>query len=195
MRPLRFILPLLLLLWQQEVFSQFRMSLDIGSGLGINPSLSLLDKEIGRRNASVTHVDYTFHFPLAKRFDLSFGLGGKYIINHALLNESKVKTSTLRSVALLQLHYSVSDKLKFGVGVSGQNNRDYNDIFQFQPFNYRFNAELSAAYSLRPSIEAIVRVSSSMKRFTDAYLLNDPLLMVSVGFRFVVFKKNRDEVE
>lgn len=178
---------------QKWAASQFRMSFDLGTGFGMNPALSLLDQEVGRRNASVSYLDYSLHFPFTKKIGVSFGLGGKYIINHARLGDAKVKASTLRSQTKLVLYWRTHPKISWYAGVSAQNNRDFEDILTYQPFNFRFNAEFSMAYQLANSAELFARISTSLKRFTDAYLLNDPMVIASVGVKWFVFQNSKDE--
>lgn len=184
---------ILLLLLPYPGIMQIRTSLDFSSGWGINPSLEFLGHPIKFESASVSNLEYNIHFPIQQKTGFTLGFGGKYILNHASIPDLDFRTSTLRITTHLLFYYRLSDKFKLSFGMSVQNNRNLDDIQASQPFNYRYNGLCRFSYFYKARLTFFGLISSSLKRFSDAYFLNDPLLTISLGVGFQLNKIENDE--
>lgn len=150
----------------------------ITAGLVIHPSTDKVPIYVVSHGATFL----SYQFPNLRNLEVSVGLGAKHTYTQTQIGNSIFSMNTWRAIAPISLSARLKEKLYVRLGITSQNNRDFNDIFIGQPFNFRFDATSGLTYHFSEALRFTANYQRCLIPDTDGYFLNDPKNSWSVGF-------------
>lgn len=164
----------------------FKFELEAGAGL--NRKLYLHDQPVSKPGGTVLQFGSVYRFAAGNsaRVGIESGLYGQYIYNTGSVDLTTFSSHTMRAVALLSAGYRVTEKVEIHLGATFKNNRDFNDIFVNQAFNFRFDAMLKVQYGISDRFNLTLRYYQSVSKLGDPYFITDPQFGILAGAGFFI---------
>lgn len=169
--------------------SQILYTLEAEAGANFNPKIELANQTVKKANASSIHFSANALFPIGKKVFIEAGPGTRLVYNRAKIGPSSFSTLTFRVELDALVGMNFSKKWQSAIGVSFQNNRDFEYMEVFLPYNFRFDALFKVKYKLIDKLWINARLSYNINQLGDAFLVNDPKAGVLFGITYVMNHK------
>jgi len=172
---------LILLFCYGKNLGQNSFSIPLKIGYGINAPININDNEVKNANGFVLQFGVEYEFKLFKKLYAETGLAGRAIFASGKIQGSSYIAQTLRARLPLKIGWILSDKWKVASGIVIQNNKDFITIDLREEYFWRQNLIVEGKYSWKKKWYWIADVNYELRDLPNAFFINDPKLIVTVG--------------
>lgn len=172
--------------------AQTSLNLELKTGFGKTSDLGLYQGNSAGPICSVNQIGVNTKITISpkKNIQLIAGLALKHIYTQSEIGASSFTMHTWRTVVPIRVEFNAYRKLRIQLGAAIQNNRNYNDIFVGQPFNFRYDLMAGLIYPIATKIDLSIGYQKGISPTGKAYYLYDPSNFFHVGclFHFHIHK-------
>ncbi len=186
---------LLTLLIATNSFSQSEFQAEVDLGYAFQGDLMFNDDRLSDSNAFGVRFGLNYLHPIKNNFFFETGLYGKYNTSSREIETVEFSTNSLKLQLPLYAGYRINETWRANIGVSVENNKDFEDFFFRTENNLRYDLLTKLVYSYTEKIDFSFYTNWILSSIPDEFAISSPRNGVYLGVIYQLKKAAKNKKE
>ena len=174
-----------------STYSQTRYQAEINIGKSFQSELKLDDDILEHSSTFVIRFGANVQIPIYQQLYIETGVFGKYNRAKNGIEKLGFTANSLRLQIPLYLGYKINEKWNANLGVSVENNRDFNSMDMRKTHNLRYDLLTKLIYKHTDQLHYVLYSNWSLSNMPDFYTFTNPKNGILVGLVYQLKKNNK----
>lgn len=184
---------MLFLITTMSSFSQSEFQIEVGLGYAFQSEMMLNNESLENTSAFGLRFGGNYLKMLNNKFYIETGLYGKYNRGRKTIETLDFISNSLKVQLPLYAGYKVSDKWKFSIGASIENNKDFDNLNFKREDNLRYDLLTKLVYIFNNKTQISYYTNWILNDTPDVYTISSPKSGMYLGVILPIWKSKKQK--